>query len=52
VNPHTVGNGGEVFANGAARHGLDHSAALTLPANAILVFARRCRLERTVGAAS
>ncbi len=41
VNPHAVGNGGEVFANGPARHGLDQSAALTLPANAILVFARR-----------
>jgi 1,4-alpha-glucan branching enzyme len=40
VNPNVAGNGGGVFANGPARHGLAHSAALTLPANAILVFAQ------------
>jgi 1,4-alpha-glucan branching enzyme len=40
VNPWTQGNGGAVDANGAGRHGLSNSAALTLPANSLLVFAR------------
>ena len=41
VNPNVQGNGGGVYANGPARHGLPSSAALTLPANTILVFTRR-----------
>jgi 1,4-alpha-glucan branching enzyme len=40
VNPGVQGNGGGVHASGPPRHGLSNSAALTLPANAILVFAR------------
>jgi 1,4-alpha-glucan branching enzyme len=40
VNPNMQGNSGGVVANGPGRHGLAHSAALTLPANALLVFAR------------
>jgi 1,4-alpha-glucan branching enzyme len=40
VNPHVAGNGGGIDADGPARHGLVTSAALTLPANALLVFAR------------
>jgi 1,4-alpha-glucan branching enzyme len=40
VNQNAAGNGGGVVADGPLRHGLNHSAALTLPANAILVFAR------------
>jgi 1,4-alpha-glucan branching enzyme len=40
VNPNVAGNGGGVVAHGPPRHGLGQSAALTLPANAILVFAR------------
>ena len=40
VNPGVAGNGGAVSADGPPRHGLSNSAALTLPANAILVFAR------------
>jgi 1,4-alpha-glucan branching enzyme len=40
VNPQVAGNGGEVRADGPARHGLSHSAALTLPANSLLVFSR------------
>jgi 1,4-alpha-glucan branching enzyme len=40
VNPGVQGNGGGVHASDLGRHGLSHSAALTLPANAILVFAR------------
>jgi 1,4-alpha-glucan branching enzyme len=40
VNPNVQGNGGGVHAEGSARHGLPHSAPLTLPANALLVFAR------------
>lgn len=41
VNPNAQGNGGGVVADGPGRHGLSHSAALTLPANALLIFARR-----------
>jgi 1,4-alpha-glucan branching enzyme len=40
VNPQMVGNGGQVTASGPPLHGLPHSVALTLPANAILVFAQ------------
>jgi 1,4-alpha-glucan branching enzyme len=40
VNPSTQGNGGGVEANSSPRHGLTHSAALTLPANGLLIFAR------------
>jgi 1,4-alpha-glucan branching enzyme len=40
VNPHVVGNGGSVFAELQPLHGFGHSAALTLPANSLLVFAR------------
>ena len=40
VNPDLRGNGGGIHASGPARHGLAHSAALTLPANSLLVFAR------------
>lgn len=40
VNPNVQGNGGGVHAGGVGRHGLESSAALTLPASSILVFAR------------
>jgi 1,4-alpha-glucan branching enzyme len=40
INPRALGNGGSVEANGGPLHGLAASAALTLPANGILVFAR------------
>ena len=40
VNPNVRGNGGGVYAVAVPRHGLLNSAALTLPANSILVFAR------------
>ena len=40
VNPWPQGNGGGVDANGPPRHGLACSAALTIPANSLLVFAR------------
>ena len=40
VNPGVTGNGGGVFAEDQPLHGFDHSAAVTLPANSILVFAR------------
>jgi 1,4-alpha-glucan branching enzyme len=40
VNPHVAGNGGRVFADPWPMHGFDFSAALVLPANAVLVFAR------------
>jgi 1,4-alpha-glucan branching enzyme len=40
VNPLVAGNGGGVDANGPAMHGLPNSAALTIPANGLLVFAR------------
>ena len=39
VNPNGAGNGGSVRADGPPRHGLPASASLTLPANAILLFA-------------
>jgi 1,4-alpha-glucan branching enzyme len=40
VNPDCVGNGGHVSANPQPMHGFEHSAALTLPANSVIVFAR------------
>ncbi|MGH8139108.1 MAG: alpha-amylase family glycosyl hydrolase [Steroidobacteraceae bacterium] len=40
VNPQVAGNGGEVCAVAAPLHDFDYSAPLTLPANALLVFAR------------
>jgi 1,4-alpha-glucan branching enzyme len=40
VNPNVVGNGGSILADGPATHGFEQSAALVLPANSILVFAR------------
>lgn len=40
VNPAVVGNGGRVFADPQPLHEFSHSAALTLPANSVLVFAR------------
>jgi 1,4-alpha-glucan branching enzyme len=41
LNPQVTGNGGSVFATDAPLHGLPCSAALTLPANGLLVFAQR-----------
>jgi 1,4-alpha-glucan branching enzyme len=38
-NPWVVGNGGSVEADGPAMHGFRQSARLTIPANALLVFA-------------
>jgi 1,4-alpha-glucan branching enzyme len=40
VNPAVAGNGGGVYATAEPLHGLGWSAALTLPANSVLVFAR------------
>jgi 1,4-alpha-glucan branching enzyme len=40
VNPNVAGNGGGVFADDQPLHGFGNSAAVTLPANSILVFAR------------
>jgi 1,4-alpha-glucan branching enzyme len=40
VNPDAAGNGGRVFAEPQPQDGLGYSAALVLPANSILVFAR------------
>jgi len=40
VNPQTMGNAGRAFAEPIALHDYGFSAALTLPANSILVFAR------------
>jgi 1,4-alpha-glucan branching enzyme len=40
VNADTVGNGGRVHAEPQRLHDFSHSAALTLPANSLLVFAR------------
>ena len=41
VNPIVAGNGGGVDADGPGLHGLAASASLTIPANGLLVFARR-----------
>jgi 1,4-alpha-glucan branching enzyme len=40
VNPTTAGNGGGIDANGPAMHGLSNSAAITIPANGLVVFSR------------
>jgi 1,4-alpha-glucan branching enzyme len=40
VNPNVVGNGGKIVAEPQPLHDFDHSAALVLPANSVLVFAR------------
>ena len=40
VNPWVTGNGGGVYASGNGMHGLSASAALHIPANGLLVFAR------------
>ena len=40
VNPIVAGNGGSVEANGAPLHNLPNSAAVTIPANGFVVFAR------------
>ena len=40
VNPEGVGNGGAVTANGGPKHGFVSSAAIVIPANGVVVFAR------------
>jgi len=40
VNPQVAGNGGQIDADGPPLHGLPTSAAIVLPANGVLVFAR------------
>jgi 1,4-alpha-glucan branching enzyme len=40
VNPNTAGNGGRIHAEAQPFHGFRYSAALVLPANSLLVFAR------------
>jgi 1,4-alpha-glucan branching enzyme len=40
VNSGVVGNGGAVYADGPATHGLGSSARVTIPANGFVVFAR------------
>jgi 1,4-alpha-glucan branching enzyme len=40
LNPHVSGNDGRVTATRTPMHGFDRSAALTLPANSVLVFGR------------
>ena len=40
VNPDRAGNGGRVLADATPLHGFEQSAALTLPANSVLIFAR------------
>jgi 1,4-alpha-glucan branching enzyme len=40
VNPTTAGNGGAIEANGPPMHGLSNSAAITIPANGLVIFAR------------
>ena len=40
VNPYVAGNSGRVIADPQPMHDFPHSAALTLPANSVLVFAR------------
>lgn len=40
VNPEVAGNGGGIEAVGDGMHGLSASAAMTIPANAILVFSQ------------
>jgi 1,4-alpha-glucan branching enzyme len=40
VNPWVAGNGGGITASGAPMHGFAASAAIVIPANAVIVFAR------------
>jgi 1,4-alpha-glucan branching enzyme len=40
VNPQIAGNNGGIDANGPPMHGLPASAAITIPANSVLVFAK------------
>lgn len=40
VNPWAAGNGGSVAADGGPMHGFAASAAIVIPANGVLVFAR------------
>ena len=40
VNPQAQGNGGEIHAHGRPLHDLPVSAALTIPANSLLVFSQ------------
>src|SRR5262245_23120493 len=40
VNPSVVGNGGGVIADPQPMHGFNYSAAVVLPANSVIVFAR------------
>jgi 1,4-alpha-glucan branching enzyme len=40
VNPQVVGSNGEIIADGPPLHGLPTSAALVIPANGVLSFAR------------
>ncbi|PYJ51362.1 MAG: 1,4-alpha-glucan branching protein, partial [Verrucomicrobia bacterium] len=40
VNPQVTGNASAVFADDVPMHGFGYSAALTLPANSLLVFNR------------
>lgn len=40
VNPRAAGNGGRIFVNGPPLHGFQASAAIVIPANAVVVFAK------------
>ena len=40
INPDVAGNGGQIVAEPQLLHDFGHAAALTLPANSVLVFAR------------
>ena len=40
VNPQVAGNAGGITANGAPLHGFSTSAAITIPANTVVVFSR------------
>jgi 1,4-alpha-glucan branching enzyme len=40
INPNVQGNGGRIVAQGPGMHGFPSSAAFTIPANSILVFAQ------------
>lgn len=40
ANPNVAGNGGQIVAESQPLHEFIHSAALVLPGNALLVFAR------------
>ena len=40
VNPEVAGNGGSIYAGGPPMHGFTTSAAIVIPANGVIVFAR------------